>query len=224
MKPAMLITVAFVLLAGGAALGASKQDPNLVGDWSLNGQPYASFKADGTGSLEGEPFRWTADGKVLVLSDLDGSERMPYQIKNGRLLVTSPDGRVELERAEPKSAGRPSPKAGGDQLSQLLLSSAWCSFSYNKVSGASHQSRVQFFANGTWAAGSRGETYSSGAGGSVAGQHDSGAAGRWKVQNGRLFMSNPESTALAPVTMTVKRNSSGSPIITADGTEYSQCR
>jgi hypothetical protein len=110
-------------------------------------------------------------------------------------------------------------------LSQLLLSSAWCSFSYNKVSGASHTSRAQFFPDGTWFSGSRGETYSSGSAGSVAGQHDAGSRGQWKVQNGQLFMSNPpESPALAPITMTVKRNSNGYPIITADGTEYSQCR
>nr|MBI3612443.1 hypothetical protein [Nitrospirota bacterium] len=111
------------------------------------------------------------------------------------------------------------------QLSQLLLSSAWCSFSYNQVSGASHSTRVQFSANGNWSSGSRGETYSSGPNGSVAGQHDAGTGGQWAVQQGQLFMSNPpETPALSPVNLTIKRNSNGYPILTADGTEYSQCR
>ncbi|MDE3018157.1 MAG: hypothetical protein KGO52_03680 [Nitrospirota bacterium] len=111
------------------------------------------------------------------------------------------------------------------QLPQLLLSSAWCSFSYNKNSGASHSTRVQFSPNGNWRAGSRGETYSSGPNGSVAGQHDDGTGGRWIVRQGQLFMSNPPDTPdLAPVGLTITHNSNGPPIITADGKEYSPCQ
>ena len=112
-----------------------------------------------------------------------------------------------------------------DRLSQLLLSSPWCSFSYNKISGASHTSRVQFSQNGTWSSGSRGETYSSGQYGSVAGQHDGQAGGQWQVQDGQLLMSAPpQSYALTPVSLQVKQNSNGYPILVADGVEYSQCR
>ncbi|TAJ07177.1 MAG: hypothetical protein EPO61_14520 [Nitrospirae bacterium] len=126
----------------------------------------------------------------------------------------------------PVQAGTQAPAdAHSTQLSQLLLSSAWCSFSYNQVSGASHSTRVQFSANGHWAAGSRGETYSSGQAGSVAGQHDADTGGQWAVQQGQLFMSNPpETPGLSPVHLTIKRNSNGYPILTADGKEYSQCR
>lgn len=126
----------------------------------------------------------------------------------------------------PVQAGPQAPAdAHSAQLSQLLLSSAWCSFTYNNVSGASHQTRVQFSANGHWSAGSRGETYSSGPNGSVAGQHDAGTGGQWAVQQGQLFMSNqPETPALPPVNLTITRNSNGYPILTADGTEYSSCR
>ncbi len=126
----------------------------------------------------------------------------------------------------PAQAGpQTSTDAHSAQLSQLLLSSAWCSFTYNQISGASHSSRVQFSANGNWSAGSRGETYSSGPSGSVAGQHDDGTGGRWAVQQGQLFMSNPPDTpALSPVNLTIKRNSNGYPILTADGKEYSQCQ
>lgn len=230
--PALLV----LMLSAGAAMAGQAVDPNLVGDWSLHGQPFVTFKADGSGTMEGDPFRWTADGRHLTISDQDGTERHPYQIKGGHLSVTMEGGLLLLERMGRGSAkaedpkGKPSPGAkadrpGQDQLAQLLLSSAWCSFSYNKVSGASHSSRAQFFPDGTWSASARGETYSSGPAGSVAGQHDSGGRGQWKVEQGRLFMSNPpEAPALAPVDLTVARNSSGYPILTADGTEYSQCR
>ncbi|MFM8552656.1 MAG: hypothetical protein ACKOCD_10200 [Nitrospiraceae bacterium] len=127
--------------------------------------------------------------------------------------------------ASTAQAGSQTPAdAQSAQLSQLLLSSAWCSFSYNKTTGASHQARVQFHPNGNWSAGSRGETYSNGPNGSVAGQHDGGGGGRWAVQQGQLFMSNPpETPSLTPVGLTIKHNSNGYPILMADGREYSQC-
>ncbi|MBM4134167.1 MAG: hypothetical protein FJ245_10395 [Nitrospira sp.] len=133
---------------------------------------------------------------------------------------------ITAATVHPVQAGPQAPTdAPSAQLSQLLLSSAWCSFTYNKVSGASHSTRVQFSANGHWSAGSRGETYSSGPAGSVAGQHDDGAGGQWAVQQGQLFMSNPPDTpALTSVDLTIERNSNGYPILTADGKEYSQCR
>jgi hypothetical protein len=230
--------LAVVLLTAGTAEAKLKSavDSNVIGEWGVNGQLFAVFKADGTGAGGDGPFRWSADGHTLAITDGEGTERIPYEMKDGRLLVTIEGNRMVLERmktggarAEGRAGGgtkaAPDQTPGPDQLSQLLLSSAWCSFSYNKVSGASHSSRAQFFPDGTWSAGSRGETYSSGSGGSVAGQHDSDSRGQWKVQNGQLFMSNPpESPALAPVGITVTRNSNGYPIITADGTEYSQCR
>ena len=71
----------------------------------------------------------------------------------------------------------------------------------------------------------RGEGYSSGDGGTMASQHDSQGGGLWKVLNGTLYMSNPsEGQPLSPVDLQIKQNSNGYPILTADGTEYSQCR
>ena len=61
----------------------------------------------------------------------------------------------------------PAADAGG-MSNDLLLSSMWCHFTYNKTTGYSHQKRVRFNANGTYSTGSRGEGYSSGSGGSMA--------------------------------------------------------
>lgn len=111
----------------------------------------------------------------------------------------------------------------GGMSNDLLLSSTWCHFTYNKNTGYSHSRRVRFNANGTYSTGSRGEGWSSGSAGSVASQHDSTASGLWRVTNGELFMSEGRG-ALEHVQTVLKRNSNGYPIIVADGAEYSQCR
>ena len=119
-------------------------------------------------------------------------------------------------------AAAAAPATAGGMSNELLLSSAWCTFSYNKVSGTSRQKRVTFSPNGMWSMGGRAESYSSGRAGSVAGQTDSGGGGMWRVQNGELFMS--EGGQLEHVQTVLKRNSNGYPVIVADGIEYSQCR
>ena len=114
------------------------------------------------------------------------------------------------------------PAFAGGMSNELLLSSAWCTFSYSKVSGASNAKRYAFRADGTYALGSRAESGSSGPYGSVASQRDGQGGGRWRVQNGELFMS--EGGPFEQVPTVLKRNSNGYPIIVADGVEYSQCR
>ena len=117
-----------------------------------------------------------------------------------------------------------SPSAGaGGMSNELMLSSTWCHFTYNKTTGYSHSKRVRFNANGTYSTGSRGEGYSSGSGGSMASQRNSNASGLWRIANGELFMSEGAG-GLEHVQTVLKRNSNGYPIIVADGAEYSQCR
>lgn len=106
---------------------------------------------------------------------------------------------------------------------QLLTSSAWCNFTYNKTTGYSHTKKYHFDPNGTYGLGSRGEGYSSGSGGSMASQRDARADGFWQVANGELFMSEGRGPP-QPVTTVLKRNNNGYPIIVSNGVEYSQCR
>lgn len=115
------------------------------------------------------------------------------------------------------------PAHAGGMSNELLMSSAWCTFTYNKTTGYSHTKRVYFNANGTYGTGSRGEGYSSGSGGTLASQRNSAGSGLWRVERGELFMSEGRG-GLEPVGTRVKRNSSGYPVIVADGVEYSQCR
>lgn len=102
-----------------------------------------------------------------------------------------------------------------------MLSSAWCTFSYNKISGYSNTTRWVFSPNGTYSKGGRGEGYSSGYGGTMASQHNSGGGGRWKVVNGQLYIGD---TIPQPVQSVVKHNSNGSPIVVVNGVEYSRCK
>ena len=114
--------------------------------------------------------------------------------------------------------------AGNDQLSQLLMSSAWCWLKY--ASGNTYQERIVFSANGTWSSNKESEIYGSNqyAGTSAHSVGASGAQGQWAVKGGQLYLSDPpETPQLVPVPLQITRNSNGYPIITADGKEYSQC-
>lgn len=206
---------------------AAKPDPKLAGSWGIGGEVLFVLSADGRGSSDGDPIEWTADGKVLSITDEDGeTERIPYQLEGDKLIITMNGIPIPLERSGAAKMERTqAPPAQSDQLSQLLLSSAWCSFSYSSASGTTRTTRVVFSADGTWSLGGNRETSWSGQNGSYVGQSGSAANGRWLVKNGQLSMSNPpETPELEPVALTVARNSSGYPIITADGVEYSMCR
>ena len=215
MRPLLLL----VLLTASASAGQSR----LAGTWLKDGQPYAELKANGTGRVNGGGVLWKEDGRVLTMVAATGeSEAMPYTLKGKTLTVRSQGGVVVLVRAGGKGAKAGKAQAGGDQLSKLILSSAWCSFSYNQRTGSSHQERVVFRGDGTWGKGARGESYSSGQYGSVAGQSDSSAGGRWEVRSGRLLLSSGGG-GLEDAGLEVSRNSNGYPILKSAGKEYSSC-
>ncbi len=115
-------------------------------------------------------------------------------------------------------AGIPIDAPAGGLSDRLLLSSAWCSFSYNKVSGTTKTTRAQFHANGTFSMGNQRESQSSGQYGSVYGQGGSSSGGRWQVRAGELYMGEAGGP-LEEVETVLKRNSNGYPIIVADGIE-----
>ncbi|MBI3549884.1 MAG: hypothetical protein HY078_12680 [Elusimicrobia bacterium] len=225
----MIRAAACLLIASLLASPSRAADASLTGTWLRDGAPYATIRPDGTGTIDGAPVRWKADGKTLVIIEESGARHaLPYTLKGDRLSVPVEGRPGVLVRAGGKSAAagalkdKPA-KTGGDDLSKLLLSSPWCYFHYNKVSGTSRQQRVVFRDDGTWGSGRRSESYSSGAYGTVSGQTDSADGGRWKTKSGRLFLSEGGGE-LQDVGLTVTKNSNGYPILKADGKEYSQCR
>jgi hypothetical protein len=129
-------------------------------------------------------------------------------------------------RPQPQQQARQAPQGGGNpidaQLTQLLTSSAWCAFSYNQRSGASSKERFVFGRDGMYLQQTGGETYSSGYGGTYAGQSGGGRRGRWRVQGGGLQLSQ-DGFNWQPQPLQVARNSNGYPIINSGGKEYTQC-
>ncbi len=221
----MIKNALILLCAASSAFAASP----LVGSWNKDGEPAAEVRADGTATVEGEAVRWRASGDSLTLRYADGRvEVMEYALKGDVLTVTMEGESQTYVRAKPRKAGKaataPAPApAGKDKLSTMLTGSAWCYFRYNKLTGSSNQERVVFNKNGTWGSGARGETYSSGMYGTVAGQSDSSGGGRWAVKGKSLLMSEGGG-ALEDVGLSVSYNSNGYPILNAAGKEYSSCR
>jgi hypothetical protein len=120
--------------------------------------------------------------------------------------------------------GQGAAPAGNDQLSRLLMSSAWCWLKY--ASGNTYTERIVFAANGTWSSNKESEIYGRNdyAGTSAHAVGAGGETGQWAVKGGQLYMSDPpEAPQLVPVPLQVTQNSNGYPILTADGKEYSQC-
>lgn len=234
MVEGMLLT----LVVSVALSGAPKLDERLVGTWLAGGAPFVTFNANGSGTMEDGKVKWSADGKTLIVTDEDGeADKLAYVVDGATLtfnmggmpVVLTKGGASsgkkgplssKVEKAAAPEATRPS---GASKLAQLLLSSAWCSFRYNKVSGATNTSRYQFFRDGTWSTSARAETYNSGANGTVSGQYDSSNRGRWEVRNEQLYMSTPDEPTLQLVQGNITYNSNGSPIINADGQEFSSC-
>jgi hypothetical protein len=78
--------------------------------------------------------------------------------------------------------------SAADQLEQLLLFNPWCTFKYDKVTGYSNETMIEFLSNGTYATGRRSEGYSIGKGGTLGSQSDNRSYGRWKVVEGILYI------------------------------------
>ncbi len=221
-----LLLAAVLLLSAPVARSAAP----LVGVWNKNGAPYAELRADHTGQVGPESVKWVADARSLTLTYANGKKDTMAFILDKNVLTIIMDGEMETytrggsksAASKSKTAKAPLEKAGKDKLSTLLLSSSWCSFSYNKFSGASHQERVSFRSNGSWDSGARAESYSSGAAGTVAGQTDSSSGGRWQVKGSSLLMSRG-GAPLEDTGLSVTRNSNGYPILNTGGKEYSSC-
>jgi len=172
--------------------------------------------------------------KLFLAAELEGRQLKVALVEPGpsgqpnlnasRQLVMTRSG-----AASPAAKAAPAAPAAGKeasaqdaQISQFLSGNAWCAFSYNKTSGASHKERVVFRRDGVVVQTTGGETYSSGAAGTVAGQSWGGNQARWRARNAQLELSR-DGVNWAVQPLNVTRNSNGYPIINANGKEYMQC-
>jgi hypothetical protein len=123
-------------------------------------------------------------------------------------------------------APAPAASAQDEQARQLLMSTAWCSFSYrpgmNNGNGVSETSRVVFRPDGTLFMGTGSDSYYSNPSGSIAGQGAGQNVMRWRVQNLRLLVDAGQ--GFQDIGLDAYKNSAGYPILKAQGKEYSMCK
>ena len=196
------------------------QCDGLVGTWR-GPESTIELSKDGTTVVNGIKYRYTVEANVIVLVGSDGTFRFPYKLQ-GDVLNVLVNGALQTYKCV--APGTTEPQRGNGELSEeILLSSAWCTFSYNKITSYSNSTKWVFNPDGTFSKGGRAEGYSSGGGGSMASQHDSRSGGRWKLVDGELYLSQGQGVP-QPVLSVLKRNNQGYPIIVANGVEYSQCK
>ncbi len=238
----LVLLVSLVLGAGTASAQIAKE---LVGRYQMDvqGGDVLELRADGSATLAGEATRWSVAGNRLSV----GGDTMAYSLQGNRLVMQMGPAQIAWKRLDgaagaggngPTAAGKANPtapvqgNANGNsssgnpqdaQIRQVLTANAWCSFTYNKVSGASSTRRVVFRTDGMVYTNSGGETYSSGSAGTVAGQSSRNSTARWKVENLRLYGDAMDGNGFQDLGLTATRNSNGSIILHAGGREYSMC-
>ena len=223
---------------GGTVTLALKQDAKGNATGTLSGND-TTFQVKATVNAEGLYGTVTSEGgTLLIAAQLEGAQLkvvLAEPLPNGqpnmaaaRRLVMARSGSApaatRVQAGPGPGPGQAQAQAGQDgQISAFLMGNAWCGFTYNKTTGASRSERVVFHGNGMITQGTNAESYSSGYGGSVAGQSRGGNQGRWKVQNSTLLLSQ-DGMNWEPQQVQVTRNSNGSPILKSGGKEYMVCR
>ncbi len=160
-------------------------------------------------------------------ANMAAARRVQFQRADGG---ASPGGFAQSPQAPARpdagdgAMGAASPQ--DQQMAQLLLSSAGCSFTYSGTagtsSGTSRTERVVFRADGNGLLRSGSESYYSNPYGTAAGQRSGGEAFRWQVRGGMLHLSF-NGGPWAPTPLQISQNSNGYPIVKASAKEYSMC-
>jgi hypothetical protein len=235
--------------AKGRKVHAAKSDP-FVGTF-IHEQATITFARAGSGyrgafirMAQQAPIQAVRQGEGLsgTIQDTDGTTYL-FQLvaKDGGVILTLNGQQYFLAREGGRpasSAGVASKGSGGPgsigktnqdrQLAQLLLSSRWCHFTYKSsgvyTGGSSYQETVTFTRDGIVTVSSGSETSSSGWGGSYAGSNQSGPQRMYCRTHGGYLNISADGVTWAVQPLTVKRNSSGYPIITSGGKEYSMCQ
>jgi hypothetical protein len=227
-----------VVVLGFHSVSSAQGVRELVGKYQMEvqGGDTLELRADGSASLAGEETRWSVRGNQLIV----GPDAMPYVLQGNRLLTTigaiqlawrrvgpglgklTPMERAAQGAAPQRTEGQANPQDA--QARQILTGSAWCSFTYNKVSGTSTTRKVIFRPDGVMTINGGAETYSSGYGGTYAGQSNNASAMLWKFENLHLLVDDRSGAGYQDIGLTSTTNSNGSIILKAQGREYSMCR
>jgi hypothetical protein len=180
--------------------------------------------------LQGDQLVMQGQGGLTVGFRRSGAAPAPAPAQGRPGVAGSAPGAAPRSQPQPVTPG-PGPGQGSavdQQVRQLLLANAWCSFGYKATQGGggygdrTTSGRVVFQADGTGYRGSRSEGYSTGSGGQFGSQAQGGQRFRWQVQNGRLLVDT--GNGLQDVNLGGERNSNGYVILKAGGVEYMMCK
>ena len=230
--------VTLMLLLVTVVPASARIAAELVGSYRMEvqGGDVLELRANGSATMNGEETRWSVSGNQLTIGD----EVMQYKLKGDRLLLTIGPLQIAWKKLPAKGKGAPAgqktkpggnasqaPASGSDadqEAKQLLTSTAWCSFSYNQVSGTTNTSRVVFYPDGVMTMSGGAETYSKGYAGTYAGQSRSGSTMKWKLENLRMYLDQGDGNGFTDIGLEATRNSNGYVILHAGGKEYSMCK
>ena len=201
----------------------------------VQGQMFQGYATNAQGRIYiAGQFDPSSGGLQLAMAEVDGNG-MPQQQTMRQMMATRTgnagtagngagmgQGMGNGQRGMGNGQGQLGTTAQDRQIVQLLLRSPWCYFSYSQTSGTTRTERVVYSADGTGHLGTGGETYNSGANGTVSSQSAGGTAFRWRVQNG-VLLATQDGVQWGQYPLQITQNSNGYPIITANGKEYSMC-
>jgi hypothetical protein len=186
-----------------ALVCAAAPEATVTGSWGADKEVFFELKEGGKGKMDEEPIHWEVKGSKLVITDSEGDkEEIPFKLKGDRMTITVDDTELVLHRVTPPATPpKTRTEQAADQVSKLLLSSAWCSKS----------TRMQFFKDGSWSEdqlATKNKTQ-----------------GQWVVKEGGLHISYPPLVMdLTQTPFEIVAGPNNSPIVKTKGEEYSLCR
>ena len=198
------------------------EGPGLSGSFTTGGQKYDLLvKVDGSSLL------LNTAGMTYMLIRGNGGVASNNPLAGGQ--PAAPDGGAAAGGGDGIGANNPRMTAQDQQIVRVLISSAWCAFSYSSGStyatsgGTSRTERVVMRPDGTATQTGGSETTSSGPNGQAYLGGNNGQQGFWKFENGVMYVSGDRMNWV-PETFKMTYNSNNSPIPIVNGREYMLCR
>lgn len=174
----------------------------LNGTWSasVNGQPLiVEFGGTGAGKVNGNAMRWQVMGNALFVETNGQVITYQHQLQGDKLSVAGGDldgvvvltrGTAAADAAKAKQgAGSGAATAAGGPGHGMELVGKWCkgsNFSANSGGGSSRMTCIELRGDGSYLYNSEGSMSAYGGGMYGATASQSGDAGRWRYEGGRL--------------------------------------
>jgi len=97
-----MFAVAVAVLLCAAPVKGPKAPPGLSGGWYDHGTLSLVLWPDGVGQLGANVVKWDVEGKTLVITSPDDTQKMPFELlKGGKgLELTTPSTKIDLDKGK----------------------------------------------------------------------------------------------------------------------------